>query len=148
MMTQSVMTQAANLLGNAAGSVTTKGKQSGSGFDLIIQSNMKTVQNMNGSTGKFTTEKTSLKSIDTKTSKKSDVTDQATKQTTENTKDVTAKEPVKTEGKKPVKQTDQKTENSTRPETVEKTDDTEIAKDEQVIAQITGMLQAIYETDE
>lgn len=45
MMTQSVMTQAANLFGNATGSVTLKGKQTGNGFDLIIGSSMKAQQN-------------------------------------------------------------------------------------------------------
>lgn len=37
MMTQSVMTQAANLFGNAAGSVTTKGKQSSADFGQLMQ---------------------------------------------------------------------------------------------------------------
>lgn len=37
MMTQSVMTQAANLFGNAAGSVTTKGKQSATDFGQLMQ---------------------------------------------------------------------------------------------------------------
>lgn len=40
MMTQSVMTQAVNLFGNSAGSVTLKGKQAGSGFDVLFVNSM------------------------------------------------------------------------------------------------------------
>lgn len=45
MMTQSVMTQAVNLLGNASGSVTSKGKQKANGFEFVIDQSLKTNQN-------------------------------------------------------------------------------------------------------
>lgn len=41
MMTQSVMTQATNLLGSAKGSVTSKSKQTGRGFELFMDKNLK-----------------------------------------------------------------------------------------------------------
>jgi flagellar hook-length control protein FliK len=55
MMTQSVITQAANLFGNASGSVNSKSRQSGSGFDILLGNNLKTNQdagNTKASAGK------------------------------------------------------------------------------------------------
>lgn len=46
MMTQSVMTQAVNLFGNASGSVTSKGKQKANGFEFLIDQSLKLNQSI------------------------------------------------------------------------------------------------------
>lgn len=79
MMTQSVMTQAANLFGNAAVSVTTKGKQTGTGFELMINNSLKQVQSNTGTT-ETAVKKTSMPKTDkaeVNSDSKSNVPDQA-----------------------------------------------------------------------
>jgi flagellar hook-length control protein FliK len=141
MMTQSVMTQTANLFGNATGSVTSKGKQVGSGFDLIIDSNLKSGQKVQGNTEKeiHTDKKTSLHNTKTKNNK-SDETDGNANQT----KSVTSKDSEKIDDTKSTEETGKQTVKSVDTDKAKETKD-EVTEDGQTMAQIAGMLQSIRE---
>jgi len=148
MMTQSVMTQAANLFGKTAGSVPSKSKQTGSGFDLIIDSNLKSLQKSTDSTGASTVKKSSIRNTDVKDSTKSDKTNGNAEQTkTEQTKTEQTKDSTKMEDTKDVKQksdvhTDE-TSTSTKTDEVTDVATEELTPDELTMAQIAGMLQSI-----
>lgn len=145
MTTQSVMAKTANLFGNAAGNVTNKGKQNGSGFDLLIGSSTKA---QNPSDTQTTVMKTSVQKKDNYFSKQSDdatdVTGQDDKQQTkaaEPTKntdtdkltDNAKTENTKTDNTVDVKKCDDPQEKATDGNTV----------DQQLLAQITTMLQNV-----
>ncbi|MHB8131439.1 MAG: flagellar hook-length control protein FliK, partial [Mobilitalea sp.] len=143
MMTQSVMTQAANLFGNSAKNVPSKLKQTGNGFDLIIDSNLKSLQKSSDSTGTSSVKKSSIRNSDVKDRIKNDDTNANVEQTkTNQTKDAT-----KSEDTKDVKQTSgihtEQASASTKSEEVKDVTTEELTPDEQTMAQIVGMLQSI-----
>ena len=143
MMTQSVMTQAANLFGNSAKSVPSKLKQTGSDFDLIIDSNLKSLQKSSDSTGTSSVKKSSIRNSDVKDRIMNDDTNANAEQTkTNQTKDAT-----KSEDANDVKQASgihtEQTSASTKSEEVKDVTTEELTPDEQTMAQIVGMLQSI-----
>lgn len=142
MMTQSVMTQAANLFASAPGSVTLKGKQKGNDFSLLIGDSLKEAQNAasmknaaaaqqtsNQTTTQSNTKSDSLTKDDTQT--KSAQTDNSVNTTTANVSDQ--------------KVSDQQTDSSkTQGKETSKTDEKDDSKvDDQVLAQIQALLQTI-----
>jgi flagellar hook-length control protein FliK len=145
MMTQSVMTQAANLFGSAAGSITSKGRQNGSGFDTIIDSNLKSIQNKTGNDHISTEKKTPVRKADKQDYRKSDESDDSVGQS-EQTKDTSQTGAARTEAANQ-KQT-AKTEETTATEKTE--EDKKITTEqpteyEMLLAQISGMLQKLQE---
>lgn len=144
MMTQSVMTQAANLFGSVAGGVPAKGKQSGSGFDMLIDNSMKAVRASSNS--------------DTVTANKASIQD--TESNTNNQNSISAKENdtkdnVKTENiakSDNANKTDRteagqskSTKSTSNAQETEDVDGDEMAKDQQTLAEIASMLQSIRE---
>lgn len=140
MMTQSVMTQAANLFGNAAQGVTSKGKQSNAGFDLIINSSMKSTQASTDNSENSTVRKTSSKNTNIDNSSKSDVQSDAAKQAEKaGNKDVKTEAVTRYEKQNARKQVAETTEGEGN---VQKEDPT---LEEQVISEIAVMLQTIQQ---
>lgn len=140
MMTQSVKTQAVNLFGNAAGSVTSKGKQSGSGFDLMIGNNLKVLQSNNQ------IEKTDGKKLSSKNDNVSDAGKSDDADITEIKKEGIQKDSATDSTKKShAKKTMSVKANTTDAAKKVEEDTTDVMVDEQLLAQITGMLQAIQE---
>jgi flagellar hook-length control protein FliK len=143
MMTQSVITQAANLFGSTTGNVTSKGKQAGNGFDQMIDNSLKAVKDSKWKTEPAAAKKTSLQDarsqnnvqsddagqMDDKAQKMNVVTKNDTAKTTEQT---TTKQTVKTNNAAEVKEDE-----------TGKTDD--LTVNEQVMVQIADMLQSIKE---
>ncbi|MDD3172557.1 MAG: flagellar hook-length control protein FliK [Herbinix sp.] len=149
MTTQSVMTQAANLFGNTAGSANVNGKQIGSGFELIINSSLKTAQDVSKPSDTTTVNRTSVKVTDTRNGMKSDKAYTTESQTDEK---VQADNASNTENTKAPKVTKQKA--STPLDNTKTTDDVEnldteqteeLSVNEQIMAQIAVMLQSIQE---
>ncbi|MGB4659857.1 MAG: flagellar hook-length control protein FliK, partial [Mobilitalea sp.] len=142
MMTQSVMTQAASLLGSTTGSATSKGKQVGNGFDLVIERSLKSDQKLTDKTDAYTA-KTSVKNADATDSTKSDKADTKVDKTdTAQTKETAATDNTKTVNKTEAKTTD-KVDNNTVKESNETSITEEVPIDNSVLAQITAMLQAV-----
>ncbi len=141
MMTQSVMTQAANLFGNAAGSVTSKGKQTGTGFDMIINSSRKTTtDNTEASTA---TPKSNLKTE--KVNKSSDDTDGKANQTdVAQNKATTESDKVATKKIDSTQQDKVTTADKVEDETV--THEGELTVDEQFAAEIVALLQNVQQS--
>lgn len=144
MMTQGVMTQAVNLFGNATGSVTSKGKQTGNSFELMFHTGIKTEQNVTGSTGNSEIKKTSQQSSDKDNSKFSDEAGESTRQTSDTTKSISGPEDTKpaTEPKSQTKAVDD--ESTVKTDTAEQKDEPVI--DDKTMEKISGMLQAIRQT--
>ncbi|MDF2944509.1 MAG: hypothetical protein K0S01_3367 [Herbinix sp.] len=143
MMTQSVMTQAANLFENATGSVTSKGKKVGSGFDLIIESSLKSGQNVQGKEDTSSAKKTSLQNTRTK-----DDNSDATKGYDDQTKAVTDKDAAKMDSTKGTVQTGKQTDKTDDTDNTKETSGAvkdEVTEDGQLMAEIAGILQSIRE---
>lgn len=143
MMTQSVMTQAANLFGNAASSVTTKGKQTGTGFDMLMNNNLKAIQNPSGNTDTGAVKKTSVQkseNADLVSDSKASVTDQ-TGAAQNKTDTVSDNNPDQT---KATKTSDTKAAEETK-DVKDNTED-ETAPDEQLVAQIEALLANVQQT--
>lgn len=143
MMTQSVKTQTANLFGSTTGSVTSKGKQSGSGFELLIDSSLKAGQTVKNNVETTTPKKTSLQNKDTNDNQKSDVADGNAELEKVNSK----KDLAKTDDTKAVQETtkqSEKTESTVGTKETEATKD-EMTKEQQVMAQLAAMLQSVRE---
>ncbi len=136
MMTQSVMTQAVNLLGSASGSVTSKGKQNGSSFELVIDHSLKANQNEKDDTNN-TVQKTSTQTPKKENSKSDAVADDS-------------KQPVKTEkvqDSKTAARTQDKVDTGTTVKDTAQTDDgSEISTDPETMEKIAAMLAAVKET--
>ena len=151
MMTQSVMTQAATLFGSKTGSVTPKGKQTGSGFDLMINNNLKNLQGTDGKNEVVTAKYPTSKKSDTSKTSKSDDADynaEQKKSVIEDTRQSEAK--TTTENVKASKQTN-KIDKDASEETLQsvetKTDsEGEVTVDEQLLAEIAAMLQTVGQT--
>jgi flagellar hook-length control protein FliK len=143
MMTQSVITQTANLFGSATGSVTSKGKKAGSGFDLLIDSSLKSGQNVKGNAETSTTKKTSVQKNDTNDNQKSDVADGNADQSKVNSNN----DPAKTEDTKATKETNTQTVKTEDTEGTKETGSSkdEVTEDQQVMAQLATMLQSVRE---
>ena len=155
MMTQSVMTQAANLFGGTTGSATSKGKQVANGFDRVIEKSLKSEQDSTKKTDAFTA-KTTVRNTDTTDSIKSDTADtnvdeaDADKADITNTKETAAADSTKTTDK-----TETKTTDNTETKTTDKTEGVsekansknliteEIPIDENVLVQINAMLETV-----
>jgi flagellar hook-length control protein FliK len=143
MMTQGVMTQAVNLFGNSTGSVTLKGKQSNSSFDLMIDSTMKSGSGLDSSSESTVVRKVSNQNSVNGKKEKSDAVE-GTKQTDETTSDL-----AKTENTKAVAQADnqtQKAEDTRGTEDVKVGDNDETVVDEATLEKIAGLLQAVQKT--
>jgi flagellar hook-length control protein FliK len=143
MMTQGVMTQAVNLFGNSTGSVTLKGKQSNSSFDLMIDSTMKSGSGLDSSSESTIVRKVSNQNSVNGKKEKSDAVE-GTKQTDETTSDL-----AKTENTKAVAQADnqtQKAEDTRGSEDVKVGDNEEIVVDEATLEKIAGLLQEVQKT--
>jgi flagellar hook-length control protein FliK len=143
MMTQGVMTQAVNLFGNSTGSVTLKGKQSNSSFDLMIDSTMKTGSGIDSSSESTEVRKVSNQNSVNGKKEKSDAAEGA-KQADETTSDL-----GKTEITKAVAQADnqtQKAEDTRGTEDVKVGDNDETIVDEATLEKIAGLLQAVQKT--
>jgi flagellar hook-length control protein FliK len=143
MMTQGVMTQAVNLFGNSTGSVTLKGKQSNSSFDLMIDSTMKSGSGLDSSSESTIVRKVSNQNSVNGKKEKSDAVE-GTKQTEETTSDL-----AKTENTKAVAQADnqtQKAEDTRGSEDVKVGDNEEIVVDEATLEKIAGLLQEVQKT--
>jgi flagellar hook-length control protein FliK len=162
MMTQSVMAQAAIQFGNAAAGAADKGKQSGNGFQQLIDSSLKAARNTSGNITGSTSGKINTGSkADLAKAGAADKSVQAsdTKKCSDNDKTAAAegdKNTVKA-GKNTVqtdasRKTDQNKEAlSDQSETTEKTTSADaketdgITVNDQIMSQITAMLQAIEE---
>jgi flagellar hook-length control protein FliK len=143
MMTQGVMTQAVNLFGNATGSVTLKGKQNGSSFDLLMDSTMKSGSGA-GSSESYEMNKVSSQSTSDTKKQQSDAVDGGAKRVEDTTQGY-----VKTEKTKAAEQAGnqtQNTENAKRTEDLEVSNTEEITVDEEVMEKIAGLLQAVGQT--
>jgi len=139
MMTQSVMTQTANLFGNAAVNVTSKSKQTGTGFDKIISNNIKVTKKI--SDDPTTVKKAPTQKSDAADNKKSDdtnsISDQADKASTKAVK--------ATKNTKEDSSTTKETDSSSKTDNVKSTKDDGTAVDEQLLTNIQSMLQSIQE---
>ncbi len=136
MMTQSVMTQAVNLLGSASGSVTSKGKQKANGFDFVIDQSLKTNQS-NTDASDYSVQKTSTPTPQKKNNESDAVADdnQATTKTT------------KTQETKTAAQTQNKADAGNTVKEVAESDETEkIDIDPETMEKIAAMLTAVKET--
>jgi len=167
MMTQSVMTQATNLLGSAKESVTSKSKQTGSGFDFFMNRNLKSGLETSGITEASSDKKKVVQSKNTSYDKK-DLPDQKVQkshstETADKTPEATKTADEVTDSKETVKtsvteKTDVTKEAAVTKETDETTskesqkinagsEDEESKKvpQDELIAQILGMLQQVRE---
>lgn len=141
-MTQSVMTQTANLFGSTP-SVTSKGKQAGKGFDLFIGNNMKTGQNTAGNVDSTTVKKTSFQKTGAAQTNKSDDAD-----LTDNQTDNVQTKAASTDNTTAANQT-----GNAKANTVKDTGSTEdkeastgdVTVNEQLISEIVGMLQSVQQ---
>lgn len=155
MTTQSVMTQAAKMFGNSAGSLavngstTVKGKQSGSGFNMFIDSNMKTTQKAPGNSNASVAKKTSVQTSDTVNSVKKDDTDEAEIQTNSAATDPFSKaETTKADTSKAADQKDLQSDDTkinVSKEDEQNSESDEVTVNIEDIAEIIGMLQSIQE---
>jgi flagellar hook-length control protein FliK len=143
MMTQGVITQAVNLFGNSTASVTLKGKQSNSSFDLMIDSTMKSGSGLDSSSESTEVRKVSNQNTVYGKKEKSDAAEGA-KQANETTSDL-----AKTENTKTVAQADnqtQKAEDTRGTEDVKVGDTDETVVDEATLEKMAGLLQAVQKT--
>ncbi len=144
MMTQGVMTQAVNLFGNATGSVTLKGKQSNSSFDLVIDSTMKSGSGIAGNSESSGVKKGSNQNAVNGKKEKSDAVEGSVKQA-----DDTASDLAKTDNAKAVTQADnrtQKTEDTRETKVVKAGDSEETIVEETTLEKIAGLLQGVQKT--
>ncbi|MDF2906554.1 MAG: hypothetical protein K0R34_1875 [Herbinix sp.] len=144
MMTQGVMTQAANLFGNATGSVTLKGKQNSSSFDLMMDSTMKLGPGTVGSSENPEVKNVSNQSTVKDSQDKSDVVNGSREQAGDATKGTTNTENTKaaTEAGNQTK----KTEDTKQTEDVKDGNSEESEIDEETLEKIAGLLQAVQQT--
>ena len=150
MMTQSVMTQAANLFGNTAVSVSSKGKQTGSGFNLMIDSNLKAPQSTTSNDGTISARKTPVPNTGPSSASKSNDADntdrsEAVTADTEPSKAQAVTEDTNTSKltKSTVKDSAKVLDQSDKTKTATKSDP---IVDEQLLAGILGMLQTAQQT--
>jgi flagellar hook-length control protein FliK len=143
MMTQSVKTQTANLFGSATGSVTSKGKQAGSGFELLIDSSLKTGQTVKDKVETTMPKKTSLQNKDANDNRKSDVADGKAESEKVNSK----KDLAKTEDTIASQETTAKSEKAESTVGTKETETTkdEISNEQEMMAQLAAMLQSVRE---
>ena len=139
MMTQGVVTQAMNLFGNTTGNVAAKNKQSGSGFEVIIDHSMKSEQHVTGGSDAATVKKAVQQSQTKDNSNSKDVVDRSSSQTTNEVSNNAADAKVNTDSKKELQTNDQ--DGSTQAVTAEKSEEPVV--DEQTMENISGMLQSI-----
>lgn len=143
MMTQSVMTQAANLLAETAGNVNVKGKKSDSGFNLVIDSRMKVIQKTAAASDTRAVKKASVQTSDEKDSSQSDSTDSSKVQADNGkTKTVTKADTSKAADQKSAIKSDTKT---TDQDITDDAQSNTLTANSQVTDQITAMLQNIQE---
>ncbi len=144
MTTQGVMTQAVNLFGNATGSVTLKGKQSNSSFDLVIDSTMKSGSGIAGNSENSVVKKVSNQNAVNSRKEKSDAVEGSVKQADDTTSDL-----AKTENAKTATQADnrsQKAEDTRETKAVKADDSEETDVDEATMEKIAGLLQGVQKT--
>ncbi len=134
MMTQSVMTQAVNLLGNASGSVTSKGKQKANGFDFIIDQSLKANQNM--------TDASDVQKTSTQTQKKENSKSDAVADDSQMTPKTDKAQDTKTAAQtQDVADTGNTLKEAAKPE-----DTADISTDPVTMEKIAAMLAAVKET--
>ncbi len=144
MMTQGVMTQAAQLFGNASGSVTLKGKQSNSSFELMMDSTLKSGMNLSGNY-----ENAGAKSISNQSSAKDNRQESDAVNGNENHAGDTTQGPTKAENMKASTQAasqTQKAEDTKPTEAVQNNTTEEVVPDEETLEKIAGLLQAVQQT--
>jgi flagellar hook-length control protein FliK len=144
MMTQGVMTQAVNLFGNASGSVTLKGKQSNSSFDLMIDSTMKSGTHLDSNSENTDVKKVSNQNTGNGKKEKSDAVEGNTKQADAQTSDLS-----KSENARAVTQADNQTrraEDTKETEDATFGDNEETIVDEATLEKIAGLLQEVQKT--
>jgi hypothetical protein len=147
MMTQGVMTQAVNLFGNATGSVTSKGKQTGNSFELLFHSGMKSESSDTGGPGNLEVKKTSEKIPEKNNNKLSDAAEENTGQVDKTAKNNAGAEDTKAVAKEQGKAQNTEEKPTEKAENTENTDKvTEPEVDEKTMEKIAGMLQAIQQT--
>ncbi len=144
MMTQGVMTQAAQLFGNATGSVTSKGKQGNGSFELMMESTMKSGRNLSGNY-----ENAGAKSISNQSSAKdnrqeSDAVNGSSKHNGDTTQASTKAENLNA-STQAVKQS-QKAEDTKQTDGVQNTAAEEAIPDATTLEKIAGLLQAVQQT--
>lgn len=143
MMTQSVMTQAANLFGSAAGSVTTKGKQTGTGFDILMNNNMKSVQNNPGNMDVGAVKKSSMQKTE-----KADLVSDSNQSATDQTEATQSKTRVvsgdKTDRNDGTKATE--TNETGQAKDVQESETDPAVPDEKLVAQIEALLSNVQQT--
>lgn len=150
MMTQSVMTQAANLFGSTTGSTTAsttvKGKQTGNGFNMFIDNSLKPTQSTAIKPDNMATKKTAAQVTNAKNDTPHDDTDTTEVQSDKVTSDKTAKtETTKaTEQKSDTQSAD--TKNMVNGEEEQTSPSEDVTVSDEVMAQIVGMLQSIQDT--
>jgi len=155
MMTQSVMTQATNLLGSAKESVTSKSKQTGNGFDLFMNKNLKSGLETSGITEASSDKKKSVQAKNTSYDKQ-DMPDQKVQksnstETADKTPNATktadevndSKGMAKTAATKETDETSSK--ESQKINTGSEDEETKKVPQDELIAQILGMLQQVRE---
>jgi flagellar hook-length control protein FliK len=134
MMTQSVMTQAVNLLGNASGSVTSKGKQKANSFDFVIDQSLKANQNISDAKD---VQKTSTQTPK-KENDKSDAVADDSQMTSKTEKARDPKTAAQTQDKA---DTDNTVKKAAKPEETK-----DISIDPETMEKIAAMLSAVKET--
>lgn len=144
MMTQGVMTQAVNLFGNATGSVTSKGKQTGNSFELMFHTDIKTEQNTTGGTGNSEIKKTSQQNAYKENRKISDEAGESTRQTSETSKSSDRSEDTKAVNEAQGQKKDVTNESKVKTDSTKKTSESVI--DDKAMEKIAAMLQSIKQT--
>ncbi len=144
MMTQGVMTQTAQLFGNTTGSVTSKGKQSNSSFDLMMDSNMKLGSGIAGKSENSEVKNVSKQSTIKDNKQESDAANGSAKQAGDATQ-ASAKS-VNTKDATQAGNQTQKAEDTKQTEDVPSDIAKEPAFDEATLEKIANLLQAVQQT--
>ncbi len=144
MMTQGVMTQAVNLFGSATGSVTLKGKQSNSSFDLMIDSTMKSGTGLAANSEGSEAKKVSSQNTVNGKKQQSDAVNGGAKQADDTTSDL-----AKADNTKAAAQADNQTQkagDTGKTEAMKDNVTDETAVDEATLEKIAGLLQEVQKT--
>lgn len=141
MMTQSVMTQAAKLFGNASGSVTSKGKQKGTGFDLLIDRSMNSTESVDNSKISSPKDKQISDASDRNASRVSeDESNKSSEMKADLAEERKASHDVKSKARTENKAVEAENTHETQDKKLEKRDETGM---EELMAQLNSLLQSI-----
>ena len=144
MMTQGVMTQAAQLFGNATGSVTLKGKQGNSSFELMMDSTLKSGMNLSGNYENAGAKSLSNQSSVKGKSQESDAVNGSEKHAGDTTQGPTKAENMKASTQ--VASQTKKAEETKPTEAMQNNTTEEVVPDEKTLEKIAGLLQAVQQT--